>query len=79
MRVRDDTGKPSPCMHAPSRAHEKSLGAEHPGTLRLVNNLAAIYESQGRYGEAEPLYVRTLAASERVQGAAPSANADLDQ
>ena len=28
-----------------------------------------LYASQGRYGEAEPLYQRALAASERVLGA----------
>ena len=45
------------------------LGAEHPDTLSSANNLAGLYESQGRYGEAEPLYVRVLAARERVLGA----------
>ena len=30
------------------------LGPEHPDTLNSVNNLAVLYESQGRYGEAEP-------------------------
>jgi hypothetical protein len=32
--------------------------------------LALLYASQGRYGEAEPLYRRALAASEKVLGAA---------
>jgi hypothetical protein len=45
------------------------LGAEHPRTLISVNNLASLYNSQGRYGEAEPLYRRALAARERVLGA----------
>jgi hypothetical protein len=33
-----------------------------------LNNLAALYEFQGRYGEAEPLYVRSLAICEAVFG-----------
>jgi hypothetical protein len=34
-----------------------------------VNNLAALYESQGRYAEAEPLYARAAAGFRRVLGA----------
>ena len=37
---------------------KKKLGAEHPETLRTVQNLANVYYSQGRYGEAEELYQR---------------------
>jgi hypothetical protein len=33
-----------------------------------VNNLATLYQRQGRYGEAEPLYRRALEASERTLG-----------
>ena len=33
-----------------------------------MNNLADLYQSQGRYGEAEPLYRRALEARERVLG-----------
>ena len=44
------------------------LGKEHPDTLVSVNNLALLYEAQGRYGEAEPLYRRALEAYERVLG-----------
>jgi len=51
------------------RYAERTLGAEHPDTLRSVNNLAVIYVAQGRYGEAEPLCRRALALSERVLGA----------
>ncbi len=45
------------------------LGAEHPQTLRSLNNLAVLYQAQGRYGEAEPLYRRALETSERALGA----------
>ncbi len=49
-------------------AHQQVLGAEHPSTLTSVNNLAALYKSQGRYTEAEPLYVRALRGAEKVLG-----------
>jgi len=44
------------------------LGKEHPDTLASVHNLAALYQAQGRYSEAEPLYKRALEAYERVLG-----------
>jgi tetratricopeptide (TPR) repeat protein len=44
------------------------LGPEHPDTLGSVNNLAALYYSQGRYAEAEPLFQRGLRDRERVLG-----------
>ena len=33
-----------------------------------MNNLAALYHAQGRYGEAEPLLKRALDGRERVLG-----------
>ncbi len=42
------------------------LGQEHPSTLTSVNNLAVLYQAQGRYGEAEPLLKRALEGYERV-------------
>jgi tetratricopeptide (TPR) repeat protein len=47
---------------------KRDLGEDHPSTLASVNNLAVLYEGQGRYGEAEPLYVRALDAGERMLG-----------
>ena len=47
---------------------EKVLGKEHPDVAQSLNNLAALYESQGNYGKAEPLYVRSLAILEKVLG-----------
>ncbi len=38
-------------------------------TATSLNNLAGLYESMGRYAEAEPLYVRSLAISEEQLGA----------
>ena len=55
-------------MARPSRSIKRALagrrgrsGQDHPDTLGSVNNLAALYQAQGRYGEAEPLYKRALA------------------
>ncbi len=33
-----------------------------------LNNLAALYQTQGRYAEAEPLYQRSLAIVEKALG-----------
>ena len=47
---------------------EKALGPEHPNTAQSLNNLAALYDRQGRYEEAEPLYQRALAIREKALG-----------
>ena len=47
------------------------LGREHPDTLTSVNNLAGLYQAQGRYGEAEAL----LKARAGGQGAGAGAGA----
>ena len=60
--------RPSRSIKRALEARERVLGKEHPDTLGSVNNLAALYHDQGRYGEAEPLYKRALEASERVLG-----------
>jgi CHAT domain-containing protein len=39
---------------------EKTLGPEHYATGKILNNLAGLYKSTGRYAEAEPLYRRAL-------------------
>jgi tetratricopeptide (TPR) repeat protein len=40
---------------------ERRFGANHPDTATSLNNLAGLYTSMGRYSEAEPLYLQTLA------------------
>jgi len=42
--------------------------SDHPDTATGLNNLALLYKSQGRYGEAEPLYRRALAIREKASG-----------
>jgi tetratricopeptide (TPR) repeat protein len=34
---------------------EQLLGPEHPDTLSSLNNLAILYDDQGKYEQAEPL------------------------
>jgi CHAT domain-containing protein len=47
---------------------EKALGRDHPHVAGSLNNLAELYESQGRYADAEPLFQRSLAISEKALG-----------
>ncbi|KZP22291.1 TPR-like protein [Athelia psychrophila] len=51
------------------QAQEKQLGADHPDTMAIVNNLALLHESQGKLDEAESLYARALAGKEKQLGA----------
>ena len=43
-------------------------GAETPGNARTLNRLATLYDSQGRFREAEPLYLRALEIAHRIYG-----------
>jgi CHAT domain-containing protein/tetratricopeptide (TPR) repeat protein len=47
---------------------EKSLGPAHRDVAASLNNLAALYEDQGRYTEAEPLAKQSLEISEKALG-----------
>jgi len=47
---------------------EKALGPEHPNVANLLNNLALLYDEQGKYAEAEPLYQRALKIDEKALG-----------
>jgi tetratricopeptide (TPR) repeat protein len=48
---------------------KRLLGTEHPDVALSLNNLANLYDSQGRYAEAEPLYVQALEIAQRQLGA----------
>jgi tetratricopeptide (TPR) repeat protein len=50
--------------------YKRLLGEAHPDVATSLNNLAALYESQGRYEEAEPLYLDALAMRKRLLGEA---------
>jgi tetratricopeptide (TPR) repeat protein len=47
---------------------EQALGPTHPAVATSLNNLALLYDAQGRYGDAEPLYRRALAIVEQGVG-----------
>jgi tetratricopeptide (TPR) repeat protein len=47
---------------------KRLLGDEHPDVATSLNNLASLYDNQGRYGEAEPLYQDALAMRKRLLG-----------
>ena len=46
----------------------KSFSASDPRLATTLNNLAEVYRTQGRFSEAEPLYRRDLAISEKTLG-----------
>ena len=46
----------------------RELGDEHPGTLDSINNLGMLFQYQGKYAEAEPLYREDLEVSRRTLG-----------
>jgi len=47
---------------------QRLLGEEHPHVAASYNNLAEVYKSQGRYSEAEPLYIKALEIAELSLG-----------
>ena len=47
---------------------ERVLGPDHPDTSHSLNNLAALYQAQGKYEQAEPLYQRALTIYTRAFG-----------
>jgi len=44
------------------------LGTDHPDVAQSLNNLAVLYESQGRYNDAEPLFLQSLEIRKRQLG-----------
>ena len=46
----------------------QGFGAQDPRFATSLNNLAELYRAQGRYGEAEPLFKRSLAIWEKALG-----------
>ena len=51
---------------------KKVLGAEHPDTLTIVENIASTYLNQGRWNEAEQLKVQVRAIQKKLGGAEES-------
>jgi len=48
--------------------YQRLLGEEHPDVASSFNNLALLYSDQGRYTDAEPLYIKALEIAERSLG-----------
>lgn len=48
---------------------KRLLGDDHPDVATSLYNLAGLYESQGRYKQAEPLYLKALEVAEQSLGA----------
>ncbi len=71
-RPRHRAGKLGEPLYKRSLAiREKALGPEHPHVAVSLNNLALLYQAQGRYAEAEPLHRRSLAIREKAPGRGP--------
>ena len=47
---------------------ETEVGPNHSDVATSLNNLALLYQMQGRYASAEPLYKRALAINEKALG-----------
>jgi CHAT domain-containing protein len=48
--------------------NKRLLGEQHPSVATSLNNLAGLYESQGRYDQAEPLLRQALEMRKRLLG-----------
>ncbi len=58
-------GEAEPLYKRALEARERTLGREHPDTLRSVNNLAALYFAQRNWGRAAEFWRRSTAAIAR--------------
>src|SRR4051794_41487974 len=47
---------------------EKALPADHPDLATWYNNLALLYQAQGRLAEAEPFFKKAISTDERRVG-----------
>ncbi|WP_373526621.1 tetratricopeptide repeat protein, partial [Nostoc sp.] len=45
---------------------KRLFASDHPNVATSLNNLAFLYKSQGRYSDAEPLYIDALAMTKRL-------------
>ena len=59
---------PSRSTSARWRSEKKRSVPIIPMSRQSLNNLAALYDDQGRYADAEPLYKRSLAIWEKALG-----------
>ena len=57
----------------------RTLGEEHPRTLRNMNNLGVLYGRMGRHQDAYEVGVRTLELRERILGPMHREDVALDE
>lgn len=48
---------------------KKACGAEYTSTLKIINNLGALYKDQGKMQEAKDMYLRVLVGKEKTWSA----------
>lgn len=54
------------------KGYEKELGPNHPETLDILQNMAALFQVQGKYEDALPLYERVLKGYQKELGPTPT-------
>ena len=47
---------------------KRLLGDAHPDVATSLNNLASLYDNQGRYSDAEPLYLQAISIAYQQLG-----------
>jgi hypothetical protein len=63
-----NTRRPSPFTNGRWRSLKRPWARSTPTWPTSLNNLAGLYDTQGQYGKAEPLYQRALAIREKALG-----------
>ena len=71
-----EAGRAEPHLREALRLNASLLGSDHPTTLRVGNELAAMLDSAGRPAEAESLLRETLERGRRALGDAAPATLD---
>ena len=61
-------GLAEPLLQRSLLIFEKALGPDHLRVAISLNNLAALYDDQGRYADAERLYEPSMAIREKALG-----------
>src|SRR5205807_10060921 len=62
-----------PLFQSALAIYKQQLGNTHPFAANSLNNLAALYQKQGKYGEAESFYHRALVIYEQLDNVYPFA------
>lgn len=62
-----------------SKIAKKTVGTQHPEAVTSLNNLTELYRAQSRYGQAEPLYKRSLKLTQKAVGPNQSQGARKDE